>query len=63
MLDIGTFMQKQLFPMIEEKADKNDVDRLERKLDVLSAKTIKHDQELIDIKSLPVIVHELKLKK
>lgn len=61
--DLGQFMEEQLFPMIEEKADKSDIERLERKLDVFSAKVANQDTRIKDIESLPAVAHELKLKK
>ena len=30
---IGTFLSEQVLPLIDEKADKTDIERLERKLD------------------------------
>lgn len=48
MVDIGSFMENTLFPMlnekIEEKADKADIDRLERKLDRVLDKNLNHDR-------------------
>ncbi len=36
--DIGNFISDNLIPVIAEKADKSDIDRLERKIDTLTAK-------------------------
>lgn len=61
--EIGKFMEDQLIPQLEEKADKADIERLERKFDHFSAKVIEHDKTLNDIKAIPVIAHALKPKK
>ncbi len=61
--ELGDFMENQLFPMLEEKADKSDIDRIERKLDILSDKVIVQEKALRDIASLPTVAHELKIKK
>ena len=63
MGDIGQFMEDNLFPMIDEKADKSDIDRLERKLDRVIDTNLGYDQRFRDIERVPVIAHELKFKK
>ncbi len=49
--EIGTFIEDQVLPQFDEKADKTDIDRLERKLDIFSAKVANHDQDIQKIKS------------
>lgn len=61
--DIGQFMEDNLFPMIDEKADKTDIDRLERKLDRFIDTIYEHESRIKDVEQVPVIAHELKLKK
>lgn len=61
--DVGDFMQENLFPMIEEKADKSDIDRLERKLDRVLDSSVDHESRIKAIEQIPAIAHELKLKK
>lgn len=69
--DIGYFIEKNLIPQLEEKADKkdlkdlatkSDIDRIERKLDKALAKNVEQDQRLTEIESLPAIAHQLKSK-
>lgn len=60
MADIGMFMEDHLFPMIEEKADKTDIDRLERKMDHISDKINGHDNRIKRIELTPTVAHELK---
>jgi len=55
--DIAEFMEKSLFPMIEEKADKTDIERLERRLDHLADKIGEHDVKLKKIESTSVATH------
>lgn len=52
---VGEFMENSIFPELEKKADKSDIDRLETKLDKNSAR-------LDSIESIPVIAHELKIR-
>lgn len=61
--DIGDFIDRSLLPQLEEKADKSDIDRIERKLDKVLAKKVEQDQRLTEIESLPTVAHELKIKK
>lgn len=61
--DVGNFIGENLIPMIEEKADKSDIDRLERKLDRILDTSIDHDSRIKDIEQIPVIAHELNVKK
>ncbi|KKQ67145.1 MAG: hypothetical protein US86_C0001G0072 [Candidatus Daviesbacteria bacterium GW2011_GWA2_38_24] len=61
--EIGEFVESQLLPIIDDKADKSDIDRIERKLDRFGDKITDHDKRLSDIESLPSIAHELRRKK
>lgn len=61
--DIGKFMEDQLFPMIEEKADKSDIESLGRRFDAFSTKVALLSTRLEKIASTPTVTHELKLKK
>lgn len=60
---IGQFLEERVIPLIDQKADKTDIDRLERKLDVQSVETMKHRHRLDTLEALPAIAHELKSKK
>jgi len=61
--EIGDFIESNLLPQLEEKADKSDIDRIERKLDRSLAKDLEQDHRLGKMESLPVIAHQLKSKK
>lgn len=63
MNDMGDFIDHSLLPQIKEKADKSDIDRLERKMDRALDNNMKQNRRLDSIESVPVIAHELKLKK
>lgn len=63
MTDIGQYMEDNLFPMIDEKADKTDIDRLERKLDRVIDVSKDYEIRIKDIERIPVIANELKFKK
>lgn len=63
MADIGEFMEDNLFPMIEEKADKSDIDRIERKLDKVLDRSLDHETRIKVIEQVPAVAHELKLKR
>src|SRR5438067_664364 len=65
--DIGNFMHKNIIPLFDEKADKSDIerlernmDRIERKLDQYSDQTLDHKHRLTAIEATPTIAHELK---
>lgn len=60
--EVGKFVEDNLFPMIEEKADKSDIERLERKVDLFTDKTGELSKRVTNIESIPAIAHELKLK-
>lgn len=47
--DIGEFMEKSLFPMLDEKADKSDIDRIENKLDRVIDITASHERRIKDL--------------
>lgn len=47
--DIGEFMEKSLFPMLDEKADKSDIDRIENKLDRVIDITAGHERRIKDL--------------
>lgn len=61
--DIGNFINDNLLPQLEEKADKSDIQRLERKLDNFSSQVIEQNHRFSKIESIPIIAHELKAKK
>lgn len=63
MSDIAQFMDDQIAPMIDEKADKTDIERLERKLDLNLSKNLEQDHRLSKLESVPLIAHELKIRK
>ncbi len=46
-----------LMEKLDEKADKSDVQRLERKLDYYAAE---HEERIINIEATPIVAHELK---
>lgn len=55
--------EDHLLPIIDQKVDKTDIDRIKRKLDRVLAKDLEQDHRLDRIESLPTIAHELKSKK
>lgn len=57
------FVSDQLMPVIDEKADKTDIDRIERKLDYYNARTMENTHRLDVVESLPTVAHELKFKR
>lgn len=61
--EIAGFMEVNLLPKLEDKADKSDIERVERRIDYSADKIGEHDIRLKNIESIPVIAHELKLKK
>lgn len=58
--EVGKFIEDHLFPLIEEKADKSDIDRIERKLDRVIDTGLDHGNRIKTIKQLPSIAHQLK---
>ncbi len=63
LVEIGTFVTDEILPAIDEKADKSDIDRLERKIDQLADKNYEHDVRLKNIESIPAVAHQLRIKK
>lgn len=61
--DIGDFISDNLFPMIEAKADKSDIERLERKIDRVLDTSIDHESRMRAIEEIPVVAHELTRSK
>ncbi|MDO8618881.1 MAG: hypothetical protein Q7R49_02925 [Candidatus Daviesbacteria bacterium] len=61
--DIGNFIEENLLPQLADKADKTDIDRLERKLDRSLDKDIEQDSRLNQIEAIPAIAHQLTVKK
>ena len=58
--EVGKFIEDNLFPMIEEKADKTDIDRIERKLDRAIDSGLDHESKIKTIEQLPSIAHQIK---
>lgn len=58
-----TFMEENLFPKFERIAEKSDIDRVERRIDLIADKVGEHEVRIKDIEAIPVIAHELKVKK
>lgn len=58
--ELGKFMEDYLFPMIEEKADKTDIDRIERKLDRAIDTGIDHGNRIKAIEQIPSIALQIK---
>lgn len=58
-----TFMQDHLIPLFDEKADRSNIERVERRADLLSDEIGKHNVRLKNIESIPTIAHQLKIKK
>ncbi len=58
--DIGDLISEQILPQIAEKADKFDIERLERKLDGVMDKNNEQDRRLDRIESVSVVAFELK---
>lgn len=53
--DIAEMVDNTILPMIAEKADKSDIERLERKLDRVIDKVSEHDLEINKIKSQVIV--------
>ncbi|MBI4035365.1 hypothetical protein HY383_00290 [Candidatus Daviesbacteria bacterium] len=58
--EIGKFMEDNLFPVIEEKADKTDIDRIERKLDNVIVTELRNSSRIAAIEQIPSIAHQIK---
>lgn len=61
--EIAGFMEMHILPKLKEQADKSAIDRCERRIDHLADKVGEHDVRLKDVESIPVIAHQLKIKK
>lgn len=61
-LEIGDVLTEKILPMFENLATKDDIERLERKIDRATDKNIEQDFRLDNIESTPTIAHELKVK-
>lgn len=57
------FITEHIMPVIDEGADKTDVERVERKLDSYIDKTLVLKSRVEEIESLPTVAHELRIKK
>lgn len=57
------FFSDTVIPLIDDKADKEDIERLERKLDSNVDKIIVLKSRVDNIESIPAIAHELKIKR
>lgn len=58
-----TFMEENLFPQFERIAEKSDIERVERRIDSTADKVGEHEVRIKNIETIPVIAHELKVKK
>lgn len=61
--EVANFISEDVLPQIDEKTDKSDIERIERKVDQVLDKLYDHESRIKDIERIPVIAHELKLKK
>lgn len=61
--DVVGFMEKNLFPKLERMAEKSDIERIDRRVDRLAVDVGGHEVRIKDIEFVPVIAHQLKLKK
>lgn len=61
--EIVDFVHDQLMPLIDDKADKTDIESAARRTDYLGNKVGEHDVRLENIESIPVVAHQLKVKK
>lgn len=70
--EMGSFVNDTILPQIEEKADKSDlenlatkddINRVERKLDRVTGNDMVQNKRLSDIESIPTIALQLKIKK
>jgi hypothetical protein len=57
--EIGDFIYQNLLPQLGEKADKSDIDKLERKVDNFTVRNMENSSRLDKIENLPAIAHEL----
>lgn len=61
--EIVDFVHDQLMPLIDDKADKTDIDNVTRRTDYLGNKVGEHAVRLKNIESIPVVAHQLNVKK
>lgn len=61
--EVAKFISNDILPQLDEKADKSDIERLERKLDRALDMSIDHESRIKNIERIPVIAHELKSRK
>lgn len=62
-IEIGDYITEELLPLIDEKANKTDTDRIERKLDRAIDRLYGHEDRISNIESVPVVTHHLSIKK
>lgn len=60
MVDIGSFMEDNLFPLIGEKADKADIDKVVTKLDRVIDTNLDHERRIKDVEAVPIIAHQIR---
>jgi len=48
--EVGNFIHDTVLPQLEEKADKSDIERIERKLDTYAAETSRNATDIQEIK-------------
>lgn len=60
---ITGYIDESILPLINEKADKADVARIERKLDQAIDRLYGHEDRILAIESVPVVAHHLSIKK
>lgn len=61
--EIAGFMEVNLLPKLDGKADKSAVERTERRIDHLAVKIGEYDVRLKNIETIPVVSHQLKIRK
>ena len=61
--DVGDFISDRVIPLIDEKADKSDIERLEGKVDRALDTLMDHESRIRDKEYSPVVAHDLKQKK
>lgn len=60
--EVGEFVTDHLLPLIDNLAEKSDIDRIERKVDRLLDTSLDHEGRIKAIEYVPVVAHHLKLK-
>lgn len=61
--EIAGFMEVNLLPKLDGKADKPVIDRTERRIDHLAVKIGEYDVRLKNIETIPIVSHQLKIRK